>query len=122
MLYKLLFAKVTSNPNRVLKISNSFIKYFALLFGVSVSINAFSQEIPALIKNNNCVTCHVHNKKLMGPSWQDIAAKYKNGNQEDLAISIAQGSVNKWGSMRMPANPQLKKDEVDSILKWVINQ
>jgi cytochrome c len=109
-----------------ININYIFKKACAVFFTLSIlsaATYASSQDVPVLIKNNNCVTCHVHNKKLMGPSWQDIAAKYKNNpNQADLATAIAQGSVNKWGSMRMPANPQLKKEEIDSIIKWVVSQ
>jgi cytochrome c len=84
----------------------------------------YAQGIPSIVKNNNCVTCHSNNKSLMGPSWQDISKKYKNdANAKDIiSSSISNGTSGKWSAVPMPANPQLKKDEVDAISKWILQQ
>jgi len=85
---------------------------------------AFSQTIPSSLKNNNCVTCHTINKKLMGPSWKDIANKYKSNQNAMQTInqSISSGSSNKWGGMPMPASPQINQEEVTEISKWILQQ
>ena len=115
------FSKISkNNVNIYLYISILFIIIYFL--GLNRLVSA--QTIPSIIKNNNCVTCHSSNKSLMGPSWNDISNKYKNdANGKDIIISsISNGTNNKWGSVPMPANPQLKKEEVDAISKWILQQ
>jgi cytochrome c len=100
----------------------AYIAFYSFsIFGMH---NIQAQNFPSSIKNNNCITCHASNKKLLGPSWQDISSKYKKeGNKEEiLSNSILNGANNKWGSIPMPANPQLKAEEVNGITQWILQQ
>jgi cytochrome c len=77
-----------------------------------------------LAKQKNCMACHAIDKKLVGPAYKDVAAKYK-GNKDAaamLAKKIREGGVGVWGQIPMPANPQVNEQEAQSLAKWVLSQ
>ena len=85
---------------------------------------AQAQNAQELAKAKNCFACHAIDKKLVGPSYKDIAAKYK-GNKDAAAIlakKIREGGVGVWGQVPMPANPQVSAPEADTLAKWVLSQ
>lgn len=61
-------------------------------------------DMKALLNNNACLSCHAIAQKIVGPSYQDVAAKYKGDGQalSRLEVSIRKGSVGKWGPAAMP--------------------
>lgn len=63
-------------------------------------------------KKNGCLACHSVDKKLVGPSWKDVAAKYKGHKADELVASIKGGSKGKWGNVPMP--PQAKVSDADA--------
>ncbi len=71
---------------------------------------------------SNCFTCHSAKDKLIGPSFSQIADRY--GNQTDaleyLAQKVANGTTGTWGDQIMPAQPNLKSDEVKKVLNWIL--
>ncbi len=75
-----------------------------------------------LAKKHACTACHAVDKKLVGPSYQDIAKKYSG--QKDaaaaLADSIRKGGVGKWGPVPMPAQPALSDADVKTLAEWVL--
>jgi cytochrome c len=75
-----------------------------------------------LAKAKNCTACHAVDKKLIGPSYKDVAAKY--GNDKDavakLSKKVREGGVGVWGQIPMPANPQVSADEAIALTKWVL--
>jgi cytochrome c len=76
-----------------------------------------------LAKQKNCLACHAVDKKLVGPSYKDVAAKYK-GNKDApalLAKKIREGGVGAWGQVPMPANPQVSEQEAQTLAKWVLS-
>lgn len=77
----------------------------------------------ALAKKNNCLTCHSIDKKIVGPAWKDVAAKYRGDvTAEDiLTRKIAQGSSGVWGSMPMPANPHINEANRRNLARFVLN-
>lgn len=79
-----------------------------------------SQE---LAQKKNCLACHAVDKKLVGPAYKDVAAKYKG--QKDavakLAEKIQKGGVGTWGQVPMPAN-QVTADEAKTLATWVLAQ
>ncbi len=83
---------------------------------------AFAQM--ELAKQKNCLACHAVDKKLVGPAYKDVAAKYKNdkGAADRLAKKIREGGVGVWGQVPMPANPQVNEQESLSLAKWVLSQ
>jgi cytochrome c len=77
-----------------------------------------------LAKQKNCLACHATDKKLVGPSYKDVAAKYKNDKDAVAKLSkkIREGGVGVWGQVPMPANPQVNEQEAVSLAKWVLSQ
>ncbi|NMG55101.1 c-type cytochrome [Aromatoleum aromaticum] len=77
-----------------------------------------------LAKAKNCLACHAVDKKLVGPSYQDVAKKY--AGQADavakLADKIQKGGSGVWGPVPMPANPQVSADEAKLLATWVLSQ
>ena len=78
-----------------------------------------------LAQKHACLACHAADKKLVGPSYKDVAAKY--AGQKDavaqLAERIQKGSVpgkGNWGAIPMPANPQVSADEAKQLATWVL--
>ena len=89
---------------------------------VVVAGPAFAQA--DLAKQKNCLACHAVDKKLVGPSYKDVAAKYKNDKNAPAALAkkIREGGVGVWGQVPMPANPQVNEQEAASLAKWVLSQ
>lgn len=77
-----------------------------------------------LAKQKNCLACHAVDKKIVGPAYKDVAAKYKNDKNAPamLAKKIREGGVGVWGQVPMPANPQVNEQEAASLAKWVLSQ
>ena len=75
-----------------------------------------------LAQKKSCLACHAADKKLVGPSYKDVAAKY--AGQKDaaamLATKIQKGGVGAWGQVPMPANPQVSADEAKTLAAWVL--
>jgi cytochrome c len=75
-----------------------------------------------LAKKHACTACHAVDKKLVGPSYQDVAKKY--AGQKDaaamLADSIKKGGSGKWGPVPMPAQPALSDAELSALATWVL--
>ncbi|MCM2336895.1 MAG: cytochrome C biogenesis protein CcsA, partial [Pseudomonas sp.] len=70
-----------------------------------------------LAKAKNCLACHAVDKKLVGPSYQDVAKKYAGdaGAAAKLAEKIQKGGSGVWGTMPMPANPQVNAEEAKTL-------
>ena len=81
---------------------------------------AFADQ--ALAQKKNCMACHAIDKKLVGPSYKDVAAKY--GKDKDaakkLAEKIIKGGSGVWGPVPMPANTQVTPAEAETLAKWVL--
>lgn len=77
----------------------------------------------ALAKKSNCLNCHAIDKKVVGPAWKDVAAKYRGdaGAEERLANVIAKGGRGNWGGMAMPANPQVSEADRRSLARFVLS-
>jgi len=76
-----------------------------------------------LAQKKNCLACHATDKKLVGPAYKEVAAKY--AGQKDavakLAEKIQKGGVGAWGQVPMPANPQVNADEAKQLATWVLS-
>lgn len=90
----------------------------ALVAAVSAPALA-NQELAA---KKNCLACHAVDKKLVGPAYKDVAAKYaKDKNaQAMLAEKIQKGGVGAWGQVPMPAN-QVTPEEAKQLAAWVLS-
>jgi len=92
----------------------------ATIVAAAASPAAFAN--PALAEKKNCLACHQADKKLVGPSYKDVAAKYSG--QKDAAAKLAEkiqkGGTGVWGQIPMPANPQVNADEAKTLASWIL--
>tara|TARA_R110002049_G_scaffold170822_8_gene337459 strand:+ start:318 stop:623 length:306 start_codon:yes stop_codon:yes gene_type:complete len=81
---------------------------------------AFADE--ALAKSKNCMACHATDKKLVGPSYKDVAAKYAGQGDAVAYLSgkIKGGSSGVWGPVPMPPN-SVSDDEAKKLAEWVLS-
>jgi cytochrome c len=82
--------------------------------------NALASE--ALAKKHNCLACHAVDKKLVGPSYQDVAAKYKGdaGAESKLVAKVKNGGSGVWGQVPMPPNASVPDADIKTLVKWVL--
>lgn len=84
----------------------------------------YDPEKIELAKRSNCFSCHAMEKKMIGPSFKDIAARYR-GNaaaEENLVFKVAKGSSGAWGSIPMPANsPPVTDADTRALVKFVLS-
>lgn len=76
----------------------------------------------AKAKEMGCTACHMVERKIVGPSYADVAAKYENTpeNVELLTAHVINGNVGIWGEVPMPAHPHLAKEDVEAVVKYVL--
>ena len=88
--------------------------------GFSVSMPALADLQLATAKN--CMACHAVDKKLVGPSYKDVAAKYAGQKDaaDKLATKIIKGGSGVWGPVPMPANAQVNPEEAKKLAAWVL--
>ncbi|WP_341903106.1 c-type cytochrome [Polaromonas sp. YR568] len=72
----------------------------------------------------NCMACHAVDKKLVGPSYKDVAAKYAGQKDaaDKLAVKVIKGGAGVWGPVPMPANPQVSADDAKKLVTWILGQ
>ncbi|MGZ5181550.1 MAG: c-type cytochrome [Ramlibacter sp.] len=77
----------------------------------------------ALATAKNCMACHAIDKKLVGPAYKDVAAKYAGqpGAVDKLAAKIQKGGAGVWGPVPMPANTQVNEAEAKKLAAWVLS-
>lgn len=82
-----------------------------------------AQASPELIKARNCIACHATERKLVGPSFKDIAARYRHDKDAAarLAVKIREGGGGAWGVVRMPANPQVSEADSQALAHWILS-
>lgn len=77
-----------------------------------------------LAQKKNCMACHAVDKKLVGPSYKDVAAKYAGQKDavDKLAEKIIKGGQGVWGPVPMPANAQVSPAEAKQLVQWIMTQ
>ncbi|RTY69710.1 c-type cytochrome [Flavobacterium sp. GSP27] len=82
-----------------------------------------TSEGEKLIAKSDCIGCHKLDKKLIGPSYLDIAKKYalNDKNVAYLSGKIIKGGSGVWGSIPMSAHASLKKNEANSMAKYILS-
>lgn len=76
-----------------------------------------------LANKNNCMACHAIDKKIVGPSFQDVAKKYTSQPDSEtyLANSIRVGGYGKWGQIPMPPQVQLGETDAKKLAAWILS-
>ena len=76
-----------------------------------------------LAKKNACTACHAIDKKVVGPAFKEVAAKYRNdkGAEAKLVDKVKKGGVGVWGQVPMPPNAAVPDADVKTLVKWVLS-
>lgn len=93
-----------------------------LALGLSAAAPAFADL--ALAQSKNCMACHAVDKKLVGPSYKDVAGKYAGQKDavDKLAAKILKGGSGVWGPVPMPANTQVNDADAKKLAAWILTQ
>jgi cytochrome c len=89
-----------------------------LLTGVASADDALP-----LAQKNGCMACHSVDKKIVGPAYKDVAKKYAGDKHahDKLVAKVKAGGKGVWGQIPMPPNPQVKADDLNKIVTWVLS-
>ena len=97
--------------------------YVAMMAAAGVVMTGQALADEALAKAKNCMSCHAIDKKIVGPAYKDVAAKYKGdaGAVDKLAAKIKAGGKGVWGQIPMPPN-NVTPDEAKKLVTWILSQ
>ena len=95
-----------------------------ITLALTLSVAAPAMADLALATSKNCMACHAVDKKLVGPSYKDVATKYAGQKDavDKLAAKIIKGGAGVWGPVPMPANAQVNEAEAKKLAAWVLTQ
>ena len=92
-------------------------------------VATFAVALPAsaseeLAKKHACFACHAVDKKLVGPAYKDVAAKYANDKQAEakLVEKVKKGGTGVWGQVPMPPNAAVPDADIRALVKWILSQ
>jgi len=101
-------------------VKRTFLAIASLTAGFVVSTPALADL--QLAQAKNCLACHAVDKKLVGPAYKDVAAKY--AGQKDAAAKleakVMKGGSGVWGPVPMPANTQVNAEEAKKLVAWIL--
>ncbi len=82
-----------------------------------------NDQARAIAKQNACLGCHAVSKKIVGPSYEDVALRYRNNPQAIafLKNKIRNGGVGSWGVVPMPANSKLSDPDLSLVAQWILD-
>jgi len=97
-------------------------KHAVLIVGLIAAFPALANE--ELAKKHACFACHAVDKKLVGPAYKDVAAKYRGDKDAvaKLAQKVKKGSQGVWGSIPMPPNSAVPDADINALVKWILSQ
>jgi cytochrome c len=97
-------------------------KHVAMIVGLLMAFPALASE--ELAKKHACFACHAVDKKLVGPSYKDVAAKYRADKDapKKLAEKVKKGSQGVWGTIPMPPNSAVPDGDINTLVKWILSQ
>ena len=98
----------------------AFVAQLAVTASIVVVAPAFADR--ALATAKNCMSCHTVDKKLVGPAYKEVAAKYAGQKDavDKLAAKIMKGGSGVYGPVPMPANTQVNDAEAKKLAAWVL--
>ena len=76
----------------------------------------------ALMQKDGCAACHAVDKKVLGPAYQDVAAKYRGdaGALAKLTQKVKMGGTGVWGQVPMPPNAQVSDADIKALVSWIL--
>src|SRR2546425_11312863 len=83
---------------------------------------ALAADAQQLLKEKACLSCHTVDKKLVGPAYKEVAAKYKSRKDAEayLVKKIKEGSTGVWGPIPMPPNGTVGDDDAKTLAKYIL--
>jgi cytochrome c len=98
-----------------------------LVNAVAIAILSATFPVKAneeLAKKHACFACHATDKKLVGPSYKDVAAKYRGdkGAEAKLFEKVKKGGTGVWGQVPMPPNAAVPDADIRALVKWILSQ
>ena len=83
-----------------------------------------AQASEELAKKHACFACHAVDKKLVGPSYKEVAAKYRadKGADAKLFDKVKKGGTGVWGQVPMPPNGTVPDADIKTLVKWIMSQ
>lgn len=83
-----------------------------------------AQADEALAKSKGCLACHAVDKKVVGPSYKDVAKKYAGDKTAEakLVEKVKKGGSGVWGPVPMPPNAAVSDEDLHKLVKWVLSQ
>jgi cytochrome c len=84
---------------------------------------ADAKAAEALAKTSGCLACHTTDKKLVGPSYKEIADRYRKdkGAPASLAQKVKAGGKGTWGDIPMPPNAHIKDPDIKTMVEWILS-
>jgi len=81
------------------------------------------QAAEALMQKSGCIACHAVDKKVIGPAYKDVAAKYKGDKDAatKLATKVKAGGQGVWGPVMMPPNAQVSDADIKTLVAWILS-
>jgi len=89
---------------------------------LAVASSALADELEDLMKKYGCNACHSEDKKVIGPSYKDVAAKYKGDASAVAKLSekVKKGGSGVWGPVPMPPNTQVPDAEIQKMVELIL--
>lgn len=97
--------------------------YIAMMAAAGIVMAGQAHADQALAQSKGCLACHAVDKKIVGPAYKDVAAKYKGDKAaaDKLATKIKAGGSGTWGPVPMP--PQnVTPEESKKLVTWILSQ
>jgi cytochrome c len=93
-----------------------------LYFTLAALAAAPAYANPDLAQKKNCLACHTVDKKVIGPGFKEVAAKYAADKTATDALTkkVIKGGAGVWGNAVMPPNPQLSEAEAKQLVTWIL--
>jgi len=94
-----------------------------LLIGTFVlAAPALAQSGEDLLKKSGCTACHAIDKKVIGPAYQEVAAKYKGDAKAPAMLQdkVKKGGSGVWGSVPMPPNTQVSDADIKTMVAYIL--
>lgn len=76
-----------------------------------------------MAQKEGCLGCHTVDKRLVGPAWKDVAAKYKGdtGAEAKLLKKVREGGKGNWGDIVQPPNTTASDADLKTLVKFVLS-
>jgi|ERR1700761_7566713 cytochrome c len=92
------------------------------LIAASVAHAAETPQGLQIAQRNACLGCHAIDRKLVGPSFQQVASRYKGNVQAQTLLEhkVKDGGSGVWGAIPMPAHPAMSDADIRTVVDWVL--